>query len=219
MPSRTPSYRALIEQLLAADRQVSRTNMRVTDYENARRVLSGLDREALASDRGNTHGRLKALRVLKRLQKSVDGVTESHLFHAAEQTLQTSWSERTNKRNPSTRMLAFTLTGFSPFHWESVRVELAKILPYWQVSGTERQRLLVASEWAYELFVDMWKQPDSIWRIVAEDVPDGTPVRGPGKPVEILDGDEIDGLKALWVDDPDSGFFQPQHVLETLRLL
>jgi len=221
MPSRTPRYRALIEQLLTAHREVSRSNMRVADYENARRVLTNVSARTgeIATGRGDTHDRLKALRLLNRLTKAVDSVTESRLFAAAEQTLLAAWSEYTNKRNPSTRMVAFTVTGFSPFHEESIRTELSKIMPYWQIAGSERQRLLVAPEWVYELFTATWKRPDSTWRIVAEDVPEGTPVRGPGKPCNILNNEEIDGLKALWVDDPDSGFFQPQNVLETLRLL
>jgi hypothetical protein len=196
--------------------------MRIADYSHARRVLSGCSAPAFhveLDQTGTPHERAKVRRLLGRLRRAVTKTTEERICTAAEKVLIDLWQERTGKRQPSRRQVAFTVTAFSTSQEKDAHLELAHMLPHWQIAGQERHRLLLAPEWFHELLLAIWKNPYSTWRAIASDVPEGTPVQGPGKAVEITDAGEIEGLRSLWEEDPLSPFHQPATVLEAVRLL
>lgn len=217
-----PNYTGVLNQIRACLRDISRSTMTITQYREAARLLSALERgdEGIVVAPRDPRMHRMVVRSFVDLRRKLKRSAEPRVRETCEKALLALWARRTGKQHADTRECLFTLSNFRSERENECREELTELLTFVLRSPRVATHHLVAGPvWLHELLAMSWADRAGAWYSVASDVPDGCAVRGIGRMVLVDSDEESASVAALWDSDPDSEFFDPANALEAARLL
>lgn len=218
----SPAYDHLLWRLTRATRAISTARMSVVDFDDAARLLAELDLADEPVETFEPTDRRKHQQVLAaftRFRRKFHHSAAPRVRAICERAALAHWRDCYPGRVPDSTVCLFTLSNFQS-HWEPrLCDELKKLVPMYTRASASCHALLAAPVWVHDLFEHCWRRPNSTWRSVASDVPDGTPVLGPGRRAIPASDDEIETAAAIWIGDPLDALFAASDVLATSRLL
>lgn len=216
-----PAYGMLIGYIQDALRALGRANMTVAGYRGAVSRLYDLSLAKVEHvyEPYDNRQHKKVVSLYRQLRRKAHSISPDQLRDVAENSILTKYGDWCRRDSSGDALVAFTLANFNSYMLGEDFADIQVLLEHRVVAMSDAtHRLVVAPRWTHELFTAFWREiPD--WRAVASDVPDGSPVIGPGRAVTIEDTESVDFLRSLWNPDPVEEFFDPAKVIETARLI